>query len=149
MKDWIEHFRTSAVGLPVAHVCRGHGSAIFIELGRLKPTKRRDGSPGEPEGEIGLMIEWSWRMEDARSILCGSWSNEALWASSFSLLAGQSVVDLATFGRLPEVMLSFSGNLHISSFMTAEGDPQWTLFDRRGSSNIAVGCRSGVIAKDE
>ena len=78
MTDWIEHFRAAAYGLVLAHVWRGHGSALFVELGALTPRLRRDGSPGEPKGEIGLMIEWSWRIEDARSIICGSWSDEDL-----------------------------------------------------------------------
>lgn len=69
MNDWIEHFCTAAHALPVSHVWRGHGSALFIELGELAPTRRRDGSPGHSEGEIGLMVEWSWRIEDERSIL--------------------------------------------------------------------------------
>ena len=79
MTDWIEHFRAAACGLTIAHVWRGHGSALFIELGALTPTTRRDGSPGEPRGEISLMVEWSWRIEDGQSIAYGSWSDEDLW----------------------------------------------------------------------
>lgn len=33
--------------------------------------------------------------------------------------------------------------------MTAEGDPAWTLFDKRGPKAIAVDCRSGVIGERE
>lgn len=106
---------------------------------------RRDGSPGEPEGEISLMIEWSWRIEDGLSIACGSWSEENLWASTFARLVGRTVEDFATFGRVPEIMLSLEGDLCVASFMTAEGDPAWALFDRRGSRLIAVGCRAGLI----
>jgi hypothetical protein len=149
MKDVIAHFAAAARGMPVSHVWRGYGSALVIELGNLTPRTRRDGSPGEPQGEINLMIEWSWRIEEERSILCGSWSKEELWAPSFGRLLGQHVDDLATFGRLPEVMLSLSGGLHVSSFMTAEGDPAWTLFDRRRPATIIVGCRSGIIAEHE
>jgi hypothetical protein len=145
MTDWIEQFRTAAFGLAVAHVWRGHGSALFVELGMLAPRTRRDGSAGEPAGEIGLMIEWSWRIEDERSVACGSWSDEALWARTFARLIGCTVEDLSTFGRLPEVLLSLAGDLHVASFMTAEGDPAWTLFDRRGPRLVAVSCRDGVI----
>jgi hypothetical protein len=149
MTHLIAHFANAARDMPVSHVWRGYGSALFIELGNLTPRTRRDGSPGEAQGEIGLMIEWSWRIEEERSILCGSWSDEELWGPSFARLLGQHVVDLATFGRLLEVMLSLSGGLHISSFMTAEGDPAWTLFDRRGPATITMGCRSGVITEGE
>lgn len=148
MKDGIEHFRAAACGLPVSRIWRGHGSALFIELGALTPRSRRDGSPGEAEGEIGLMIEWSWRIEDGQSIACGSWSDKALWHPTFARLLGRAVDDLSTFGHLPELVLSLASNLRVASFMTAEGDPAWTLFDRRGSRLIAVRCRDGMIGLD-
>lgn len=145
MMDWIEHFHEATKGMLVAHVWRGYGSALFVELGALTPRVRRDGSTGEPGGEIGLMIEWSWRIEDERSIVCGSWSDEALWRPSLNRLLGCAVTGLTTFGRLPEVALSLSGDLHVASFMTAEGDPAWTLFDRRGPELLTVGCRAGTV----
>ncbi|TXN28458.1 hypothetical protein FV220_08560 [Methylobacterium sp. WL19] len=145
MTDWIQHFRTAACGLAVAHVWRGHGSALFVELGALTSTTRRNGFPGQPEGEIGLMIEWSWRIEEGRSIACGSWSDENLWSPTFALLLGRTVQDLSMFGHLPEVVLSVTGDLRLASFMTAGGDPAWALFDRRGPRPVAVGCRSGVV----
>ena len=91
------------------------------------------------------MIEWSWRIEDGPSIACGSWSDENLWAPTFARLIGRIVEDVSTFGRLPEVMVRLSGDLHVVSFMTAEGDPAWTLFDRRGLRPVAMSCRAGVI----
>lgn len=145
MADWIEHFRVASRGLSVSHVWRGHGSALIIELGRLTPRTRRDGSASEPEGEIGLMIEWSWRIEDGRSIACGSWSNADLWPSTFARLNGRVVEDLSTFGNLPEVVLSLADDLRVASFMTAEGDPAWALFDRRGSRVITACCSEGAI----
>ena len=67
--------RIALVGMEVAHLWRGHGSAIFLEFGTLSPgSVRRDGSPGNPMGEITIGIEWSWRIENANSIVCGSWS---------------------------------------------------------------------------
>ena len=148
MDDWIAHFRAAARGLKVSHVWRGYGSALFLEFGSLTPRTRRDGRPGEPAGELGLMIEWSWRIEDGRSIACGSWSDEALWPSIFARLVGRRVTEISTFGRLPELLLSLEGDLHVASFMTAEGDPAWTLFDRRGGGCIAVGCESGLLVAE-
>ena len=149
MTDAIAQFAAATRGMPVSHVWRGYGSALFIELGKLTPSMRRDGSPSEAMGEIEIMIEWSWRIEDQRSILCGSWSDEELWAPSFARLLGQNVDDLSVFGRLPELMLSLSGGLHVSSFMTAEGDPAWTVFDRRGPIARTLDCRLGVVAVDK
>jgi len=36
--------------MEIMHVWRGYGSALFLELGNLTPTVRRDGTPGNPEG---------------------------------------------------------------------------------------------------
>jgi hypothetical protein len=69
------------------------------------------------------MIQWSWRIENMTSILCGSWSQEPLWKPSFDLLHDKTVVDLWVFGRLPEVSVALSDAFFVSSFMTADGDP--------------------------
>lgn len=95
------------------------------------------------------MVEWSWRIEAELSIVCGSWSDEALWEPSFARMLGRQVTNVSTFGRLPEIMLSLSGDMHVLSFTTVEGDPEWTLFDKRGSTIIAVGSRSGFVAETE
>ncbi len=148
VNDWIAHFRAAARGLQVSHIWRGYGTALFVELGTLRPMTRRNGLPGHPVGEISLMIEWSWRIEEGRSIACGSWSEEAIWPEVFARLVGRKVNDVSIFSQIPEVMLSLEGNLRVTSFMTAESDPAWTLFDRRGSSPVAVGCRDGMIIAD-
>ena len=151
MTDWIGHFREAVVGMDVSHVWRGYGSALFIEFGALTPPTglRKHGKPRQPTGEIELMIEWSWRIEDERSIVCGSWSDEKLWQPAFDGLIGRNVVDLTTSGRLPELSVSLAGGVYVASFMTSEGDPAWTLFDRRGPRLTTVTCRSGVIQEVE
>lgn len=145
-ENLVQAFRERLLGLRVSHVWRGHGSALFIEFGELRPGEpRRDGSLGNPAGEMGLMIEWSWRIEAARSILCGSWSDETRWPAALDRLRGATVTDLTTFGRLPEVAIALSGDLHVTSFMTAEGDPAWALFDRRGGEEVVIHCREGEV----
>ena len=150
MKDWIEYFRAAATGMAVAHVWRGYGTAFFIEFGELTPAigRRKDGVPRAPSGEIGLMIEADWRIEEVTSIVCGSSSDEELWEPTFARLVGKCVIDITTFGRLPEVLISLSGGYYVVSFATAEGDPEWTLFDRRGPAPITVGCWSGMISEE-
>ena len=146
MTDWIEHFQKILAGLRVSHVWRGYGSALFLELGALTPTIRRDGSPGIPEGQAGIMLEESWRIEETSSILCGSWSEEELWRPSFDQLKGREVTGLSVFGRLPEISIALAGGLYVSSFTITEGNPCWTLFDRNNpSSVIAASCEAGKI----
>ena len=140
-------FQQALIGLPVSHVWRGHGSALFIEFGKLQPPARtrRDGTPGESSGELGLMIEWSWRIESGGSILCGSWSDEERWEPTFKQMIGRNVVGLTTFGRLPEIEVALFGDMHVASFMTADGDPAWALFDRRDERLVTLASELGAL----
>jgi hypothetical protein len=127
-------FEMLAAGLSgqiVSHVWRGYGSAIFIEFGKLTPRSRRDGSPGHPEGEVSLGVEWSWRIEDDAGILCGSWSDEGIWEPSLGRLRGARVEGLALFGELPEIELVTEGGVRFLSFSTTDGQPRWHVVDRR------------------
>jgi len=129
-------------GKSVTHVWRGHGSAIFLEFGALTETRRRDGTPGQPDGELTLMIAWSWRVERPRSILCGSWSSERRWPAMFRHLVGNEVSQVEFLGKLHEISVSLSNGLRVVSFMTAEGQPSWALIARQprlGSLHVRKG----------
>jgi hypothetical protein len=141
----LQIFRDALIGLPVSHVWRGYGSAIFLEFGRLTPRTYRSGKSGNPRGELGLMIQWSWRIENAVSILCGSWGEERLWVPTFDLLRNKVVAELSVVGRLPEIVVGLTEGLYLSSFMTAEGDPQWSLFDRRSGTVRWLCVRDGSL----
>ena len=140
-------FSAPLIGQPVSHLWRGHGSALFLEFGQLRPSIRRDGSLGNPKGEMSLMIEWSWRIEGRRSILCGSWSDEQKWPRAFKLVRSASVAEAILFGRLPEIELCLSNGVRVLSFMTAEGNPMWTLFDRDGDRWLCV--RRGILGIED
>ena len=76
------------------------------------------------------MIQWSWRFERKYSILGGSWSSERRWPGMFKKIIGTSVSDVEIFGHLPEITVLLSNGLRVASFMTAEGQPEWTLLTR-------------------
>jgi hypothetical protein len=142
----LEPFREALIGLPLSYLWRGYGSTIFLEFGRLAPRIHSNGKiSNNPQGEFGLMIHWSWRIENRTSIQCGSWSKEHLWEPSFNLLRNQAVVDLSVVGRLPEVVVAFAGHHYVSSFMTSDGNPSWTLFDRRGDAVRWLNVREGRL----
>jgi hypothetical protein len=113
-----------AVGLEVAHTWQGYGSAVFLELGRLRRVRGQT----NPWGEFSVMVEWSWRVESARRVQFGSWSRDRRIASGVASLAGRTVTELGVEGRLPELVVGLSGGRWLRSFMTAEGQPHWTLF---------------------
>ena len=129
----LEPFRKALVGLPVSHVWMGYGSALFIEFGNLTERKRRDGSIGNPDGDITLMIEWSWRIEKPRSILGGSFSSKRRWQNMTSKLLGSVVQDVRTISSIPEIEVSLSNGLRVVSFMTETGQPDWALLARNPS----------------
>ena len=112
----------------MSHTWRGYGSAIFLELGKLKHSRGEN-----PRGEAEVMIEWSWRIEGARSVLLGSWSLERKITNGVRALMKRRVTDLTLDGRLPELSIELSGGGWVHSFMTAEGQPEWTVFLPGGS----------------
>jgi hypothetical protein len=137
------------VGLPVATLWQGYGSAIFLEFGMVQPRRRRDGSPRNPRGEWTLMIEWSWRIEGKRRIWCGSWSEGERWPRAFKRLAGASVDSVGLVGRISEIDIGLSNGLHVVSMMTREGDPEWGLIRRAESGSTSVGVSAGRLVMAE
>jgi hypothetical protein len=131
-------------GQVVSRVWRGHGSALFLEFGRLSPVEVR-GRPDALEGEMTLMIEWSWRIEAPDRILGGSWSEEADWPGLFEGLAGARVAEASLFGRLPEIAVRFDDGRSVCSFMTADGQPAWTLFDRSAEPTRWIEVEGGRV----
>lgn len=140
-----EAFAASLIGLPISHVWRGYGSAIFIELGKLQPVARRDGSPGNPVGEVSLGIEWSWRIEDQTSIRCGSWSEEVLWEPALDTLRAAQIARCELFGFLYEVAITTEGGVRFLSFSTTDGQPQWHFVDRRDGPAPWFTVRDGML----
>lgn len=127
----LPELRQAVVGRAIGHVWRGHGSAIFLELGAPTSSTRADGQPGQPRGDLSIGIEWNWRFERARSILGGTWSDERRWPAFFRSILGQSVRDLALLGTLPEIELTFSNGMRLRSFMNDAGQPQWSVIEQR------------------
>lgn len=140
-------FLESVIGKVVSHVWRGYGSAIFLEFGELTPRIHRDGTPAHPEGEVSLMIQWSWRIERHQSIYGGSWSSERRWPTMFAKLLGATVNSAALFGRIPEISIGLSNGLYVVSFMTAEGQPEWALICRQPQSGALCVKRGRLYAE--
>lgn len=146
-KPSLDAYRKALIGLPVSHVWRGYGSALFVEFGELHATKKQDGAAGNPTGDVTLMIEWSWRIEKPCSILGGSWSAEKRWTGMFKKLLGANVSDVQLIGHLPEIEISLSNGLRIVSFMTAEGQPAWALI-RRTTPQRTLCVRRGKLHEE-
>lgn len=144
LSEHFEVFRKALVGQHLSHMWRGYGSAIFLEFGALREVKNRKRGISL-QGQLTIMISWSWRVEDQTSILCGSWSDEELWHPTFQRLLHHPVTDLQLFGKLPELSIGFSNNMSVLSFMTNEGQPQWTIFENASENS---GARAWITVED-
>ena len=107
----------------VSYVWRGHGSAIFLELGELKENNIKN----HPSGESTISIEWSWRVENKSSIILGSWSDDEDIDKIKDIIKGLSIKNISFFSRLKEIEIQFNEDIWLSSFATAEGDPEWSI----------------------
>ena len=65
------YWHGAIVGRTVSHVWEGYASVLFIEFGALRQAgyMRRDGNPGEPEGEFELTTmesyaDWNLMLKD-------------------------------------------------------------------------------------
>ena len=138
--DEFQKLTRRLAGMAVSKTWRGSGSAIFLEFGKLS----RNGA-GQAKGEATAMLEWSWRIEKARSVMFGSFSGERKIARGLQSLVGQKILDVATEGRLPELVIHLSSGLWVHSFTTVEGHPRWTLFL---PGNTCVSSRLGRLEKE-
>ena len=114
---------SSLAGKEITHVWRGHGSAIFLELGELSAASNRK----NPRGEQCIMIEWSWRFEDENRILLGSWSESDQIDRICHQLLGREVTRVSFFSRIREIEVSLSGGYWLLSFATSEGGSEWSI----------------------
>lgn len=141
-------FIDALIDQEVTNVWFGHGSAIFVEFGELTQSKLRSGKVGQAKGKISLMIEWSWRIEKVRSILCGSWSDESKWEPALKNLLNSTVTGVSFSGYLPEITISFSKKLRVTSFMTSEGQPAWAIMTKE--PNLGTLCvKRGALCVEE
>lgn len=114
--------------MPVSHVWFGIGSALFLELGRLsKRGRRREGSEFNPSGEVSVDVEFGWRLERQRSILCGSGDTSRRQVSATQKLLGATVLSAQLVGRVPELELQFSNGLWLVTFSRYAGQPEWAV----------------------
>jgi hypothetical protein len=74
------------------------------------------------------MIQLSWRVERRSSIQFGSWSTDRKINSGLPRLQDRYIEEISAVGRLPEISIRLSGALWLHSFMTAEGQPDWSVF---------------------
>lgn len=124
MSENIEIYSNEMTGLPISHAWRGHGSAIFIEIGTLTKEERRN----HPIGEYSVMLDCDWRIEGSSEIQCGSFCESEIIDHSISELVGDSIASVELMGVLPEVTLILTSGKRVLSFTSDTGQPEWAIF---------------------
>ncbi len=120
----------SFIGLQLSRPWRGHGTALFSEVGPLLSTYEHS---KRPKAERGLDFSWSWRVESLRSILFGSSSSDQRVTRGVASLTGLTIEGISLEGRLPELCVQLSGGIWITSYAASETRPDWSIFLSDGS----------------
>lgn len=136
-------------GLPLSHFWVGYESTIFFEFGELTKNIRKDGSVGNPSGEICVGMEFYWRAENQNQIIFGSDDDQEMWEPKLSALIGQKLVSVDLFGKLPELCLFFESGMHVLSFTLLEGQPDWMIIDKRVGKGRSFGIENGILTQED
>lgn len=142
MKLTAERLVSKLVGLPIAHVWRGYGSALILELGALSTAASRD---KHPTGDMSITFGWAWRVERYRSILGGSDSTERRASSVAQKIATKRLCNVTIVGRVPELLLHLEEGFRVQSFTPEQGQPAWSIIDH-SQGGAAVCVKAGRLA---
>jgi hypothetical protein len=136
------------VGLEVSHTWLGDYSSLYLELGELTAKRRKDGTAGNPEGEITVYAGFGWRVERPRSILGGNKSGQNQWSVLAKKLEGAVVLSAELTGRVPELSIRLSKGFTLATFAADRGQPQWTIsFNKLDLGHLCV--RNGHLSHDQ
>jgi hypothetical protein len=115
----------SLVNLPVSLPWKGHGSAIFLELGVLTSTagQRRK----REKGEANIYVGWDWRIEEGAKVLFGSSNSRPVIEDGISILCGVRIDDLLIQGDVPELLIRFSNGYRLISAAMCDDGSEWSI----------------------
>ena len=149
----------SLVGHTVSHVWFGDYSALYLELGELRPSKltRPDGSLGNPVGEFTVYAGFDWRIERPKSVYGSRDCARRRQRSITAKLLGTIVTTASVYGRLPELQIGFSSGMWLTTFGLGRGDPDWSVSFGRTSTlhlctmygRLSVDRRDSAAAKPQ
>ena len=134
----IKKVNSSLKDMPITYAWRGHGSAIFLELGDLNKVQRKN----HPKGEFSVMLDCDWRIENKNLIQCGSFCEAEEIEEAIQSLVGDSIAHLETIGDLKELVLVLNSGRKVVSFTSVVGDPEWCLFL---PNKMALGAKNGEV----
>lgn len=126
------------IGLPITRPWLGYGSALFLELGKLRKVPPFVGAGGKvfhekPQGRASVMVEFGWRMERRSSIELSFDSSPRRIQNAVRKLRGKRLASISLLGRIAEVSLELTEGLWIQTFGYIGTKPDWCIFLPDGS----------------
>lgn len=128
------------VDMPISLPWKGHGSAIFLELGNLAPLERP--RQRHQKGEATIYIGWDWRVEKNSRVLYGSSNSKPEIVDGIDTLVDIEIVHLAIQGSVPELSIEFSNGARLMSAAMCTDTSEWNI---RLPGSGWVSCADGIV----
>lgn len=132
------------VGLPVSLPWMGYGTAIFLELGELKPLTRP--RQRHQNGDASICLYSDWRVEEGAKICFGSSNSKPVMSDGIEQLQNVFIEKFVIHGQVPELQIQFSNGQQLITAGMIEGDSDWQI---RMSDSTWISCRNGVVGVGE
>lgn len=137
----IAEFRQRAatlIGMPVSKPWKGYGSTIFLDLGLLRAAP--DGKTEKAEACIS--IDWDWRLENDRKVICGSSNSGPKISACLAAIERLTISGVALEGSPHELVVTFSNGVRLRSMAMVSGHPQWLI---KLPGDYWVSCEEGSL----
>jgi hypothetical protein len=128
------------VHMPISLPWKGHGSAIFLELGNLAPLERP--RQRHQNGDATIYIGWDWRVEEGSRVLYGSSNSKPEIEDGIDALVGITIKSLTIQGSVPELSIEFSNGARLMSAAMCTDTSEW---DIRLPGTVWVSCVDGIV----
>lgn len=128
------------VHMPISLPWKGHGSAIFLELGNLAPLERP--RQRHQNGDATIYIGWDWRVEDGSRVLYGSSNSKPEIEDGIDALVGITISSLTIRGSVPELAIEFSNGASLMSAAMCTDTSEWSI---RLPGAIWISCVDGTV----
>ena len=144
--DNVDDYLNELIGLPVSLPWTGYGTAIFLELGKLKRKKNRR---NYEVGEVCIHVSWDWRLEKGSHVLFGSSNSLPEIDDGIKSLKGNIVEYIKIVGDIKEIEIGFNDKSILKSMIMIDYDPEWSIkikngkyiYPKDGNLYLGVGIR--------
>jgi hypothetical protein len=128
------------VNMPISLPWKGHGSAIFLELGKLAPLERP--RQRHQNGDATIYIGWDWRVESGARVLFGSSNSKPEIEDGIDALVGITISSITIRGSVPQILIEFSNGARLMSAAMCTDTSEWSI---RLPGAVWVFCVDGIV----